>query len=454
MQSDFLDKKIKEAADHHHPAYDEYAWKKMKKQLDKHMPEEKNRRRGLIFWIPLFLLLGGGAWLFTTQPWEKKSGTAANQEKLNETPQLQDAGQQAPSRSTVPPDEVSAPGSTNETSSDKTREENLPATDEPGIMAGKILATRKSNKEDPRSTPVVTNKNNEVQEAEPISIKAEPLVKNNSQVEKEQEPLINNIIHPDKPALSVLDKEKNEEKIQAESQAEKNRELEQPDNAIASDEKNKINGAQKDKNKKPQTLASRFFFYASTGPDFSFTSSNDLGETKLLLGGGAGFQLNDRIMLRTGLFSARKVYSAKPEDYDPPADFWNYYPNMQKIDANCKVYEVPLLVSYQFGKSTRQSWFATTGISTYIMKEEKYKYYYKPYPNSPTYTRDYTIKNRFEHHFSVVTLSGGYKRNFGKRMTVMAEPYFKVPLDGIGFGKVKLNSGGIMFSIGVRPFGK
>ena len=39
MQFEKFDKKIREAADHHHPAYDDNAWDKMEKLLNKHMPE-------------------------------------------------------------------------------------------------------------------------------------------------------------------------------------------------------------------------------------------------------------------------------------------------------------------------------------------------------------------------------------------------------------------------------
>jgi len=33
-----------------------------------------------------------------------------------------------------------------------------------------------------------------------------------------------------------------------------------------------------------------------------------------------------------------------------------------------------------------------------------------------------------------------------------AEPYLKLPLGGVGYGKVKLNSTGILFSVSVKPF--
>jgi hypothetical protein len=34
----------------------------------------------------------------------------------------------------------------------------------------------------------------------------------------------------------------------------------------------------------------------------------------------------------------------------------------------------------------------------------------------------------------------------------MVEPYFKLPLSGVGFGKVKLNSGGVLVTAVIKPF--
>jgi len=59
MQFEEFDKKMREAADHHHPNYDEKAWVKMEKLLDKHLPVEEDRRRFLFLIILLFLGLGG-----------------------------------------------------------------------------------------------------------------------------------------------------------------------------------------------------------------------------------------------------------------------------------------------------------------------------------------------------------------------------------------------------------
>ena len=63
-----------------------------------------------------------------------------------------------------------------------------------------------------------------------------------------------------------------------------------------------------------------------------------------------------------------------------------------------------------------------------------------------------SYKNENSHIFSVINLSGGYQYHFSDRFSLMAEPYVKIPLSGVGQGKVNLNSGGILFTAGFKPF--
>ena len=58
MWDEEIDKKIKDAADQYHPAYDDNAWNKMEQMLDKHLPRKKDRRR-IIYFLPMILLLSG-----------------------------------------------------------------------------------------------------------------------------------------------------------------------------------------------------------------------------------------------------------------------------------------------------------------------------------------------------------------------------------------------------------
>ena len=81
-----------------------------------------------------------------------------------------------------------------------------------------------------------------------------------------------------------------------------------------------------------------------------------------------------------------------------------------------------------------------------------YNYYYKYSAGGPTIQKKRTILDENKHYFSVLTLSGGYQKNIGKSFSIMAEPYIKLPLSGVGYGKVKLNSGGLLISVAYKPF--
>jgi len=174
----------------------------------------------------------------------------------------------------------------------------------------------------------------------------------------------------------------------------------------------------------------------------------------LAYGVGIGYQISKRFSVRTGFYAGRKVYNADPGDYHPPNNFWTYYPNLENIDANCKVYDIPITVDYEITSNKKQSWFVSAGVSSLLMKEETYEYYFKPNnsPNYITYTK--TISNQNKHYFSVLNLSGGYTRVLNKNISLQAEPYLKIAMDGVGYGKVNLNSGGILFSAVIKPFAK
>jgi hypothetical protein len=85
------------------------------------------------------------------------------------------------------------------------------------------------------------------------------------------------------------------------------------------------------------------------------------------------------------------------------------------------------------------------------MKKETYGYHYEnSWGQSQYYKRTY--KNENTHLFSIINFSGGYQYHFTDRFSIMAEPYIKIPASGIGVGKVKLNSTGVLFTVGFKPF--
>jgi hypothetical protein len=166
---------------------------------------------------------------------------------------------------------------------------------------------------------------------------------------------------------------------------------------------------------------------------------------------GAAYSIGKHLRVGAGFYVSKKIYYASPYQYKFPNGA--VYPNLKEINADCNVYEIPLSVYYNFKPHKKHNWFAGAGISSLLMKKEHYDYLYKT-PTGQSYTYARTVVDENKHYFSVVTLSAGYQYNLNNRISLIAEPYFKLPLAGVGAGKIKLNSTGLLFTAAVKPFGR
>ena len=238
--------------------------------------------------------------------------------------------------------------------------------------------------------------------------------------------------------------QKEEGKLNKEVLAEKKEEPEQ----IANSETARVDKINPQKN---SGLKNRngFAISVSAGPDVSKAASSKAGKTTLVYGAGLSYTRN-RLSLRTGIYASKKIYAAGPKDYTLSYQ----YPTMKfdHADADCNVIEIPLNLSYNFGFGTRNNWFAGAGLSSYLMQKEVYDYLYKNISSGQPYYHHYEVKNENQNWFSILNLSAGYTRQINKMISISAEPYVRIPLDGIGVGKVHLYSGGILFTAAVKPF--
>ncbi|MCB0776900.1 MAG: hypothetical protein KDB99_11345 [Chitinophagaceae bacterium] len=482
MQFEEFDDKIRDAAEHHHPAYNEGAWGKMNKLLDKHLPQEKKRRRGFFWWIFLPLLCGGGiTWYVTTQGKNKTtlaSGSATEQQ-VKISPAEQSITKEQDNFNTESgiekqTDVTERDQSSTPVTNTRQQEKNFISAEKKNektvVLSGSSIkpvsnqpANRKANKQNvdrniTASTKPIRSDIKDKSLQEPDLVTRE---KKNAGINKQPDRSPANTNDPvsipdeenknpvnanetkqkeDLTAIDPVSEEKTEDSIAAKQGNE-----EQPDSTVTQSEKKKSSG-----NKKQKT----FFIGLSAGPDHSFIRDLNKGKTKLLTGIGAGLTFGDRLTIRTGFYMVDKVYSAAPADYKAPAEFYNYYPYLEGIDANCKVYEIPVSVMYHFGNKKQKPWFASASLSSILMKRETYDYSYRYYPAGPLYNKENTIRNKNNHFLSTFTLSGGYQQKIGNRFFFMAEPYLKLPVSGIGYGKVKLSSAGLLFTVGVKPFGR
>ena len=80
MWSEEINKKIQEAEDRNHTAYNDKAWGNMELLLDKHLPLKKKRRRFIFLLVPLFL--GIATAFFILQKRDTKSNPVTGQKNI------------------------------------------------------------------------------------------------------------------------------------------------------------------------------------------------------------------------------------------------------------------------------------------------------------------------------------------------------------------------------------
>ena len=155
------------------------------------------------------------------------------------------------------------------------------------------------------------------------------------------------------------------------------------------------------------------------------------------------YQFNNKFEIRTAAIVSRKEYSTEAQNYSfSQATMQAIMP--ETVHGFCDVTEIPVEFSYFFNSYDRPGFYFTAGASTFLMRKEWYDFEYSSVhdgnQNLPRFWSDEGINN---HIFGVGTLSFGYQQPVNKFFTVRLEPYFQIPLTGIGSGQVNLVSAGI-----------
>ncbi|MEO6286574.1 MAG: hypothetical protein ABIN80_24510 [Dyadobacter sp.] len=159
------------------------------------------------------------------------------------------------------------------------------------------------------------------------------------------------------------------------------------------------------------------------------------------------YGISERLYLQTGLARSVKDYYAFASDYKLPG-YVTAVNTPYGVDGTCTMYEIPLGVRYDLTQTAHSRWFAGTGFSSYYAQSETYKYRYKDYVHmqKPGWKGKTGL-----YLFSHVNASVGYERTITRKLSILAEPYIRIPLKGVGYGKVNLITTGMWLSLRYTP---
>lgn len=451
-----IEQAIKNAAEAYEPAFDEQAWKKMEALLDK----EKDRKRPFIFWLwwLIPILLGAGVIGYFTMKESKNETVPAYQKnalpvynKTNNIPEVNGNNTSISTLSDVTQntgDEVKPVAGSESAGAVKTGTDKKPDKKN-NSKAYKTHSPVDESKQDPREVVVAA--------AKPAGkIKGKTKV-NITPANPESDPE-NAVQATDMPVSSNTGKSKIPEKpivtedtatqlgetvvIKIEAAKQDDKEIEKIVDSVIS---------KKIADKKTRKTISKIYVIVAAGAEASGVKLFSADKVTPRYGAALGFQINKKISVQGGFFVSNKKYIAGKDDYKTkPGSYWAIV-DLKSIDGNCRVYEIPVQVRYDFTSGKKLNFFATAGLSSYLMKKENYTMHYLRYGNYHKAEVKYTGNNSF---FSVLRFSAGAEKKISDRFAVFASPGIAVPLAGVGEGEVKLYSTDIILGLKFTPAAK
>jgi len=207
--------------------------------------------------------------------------------------------------------------------------------------------------------------------------------------------------------------------------------------------------AKKEEPKKPHNYKQPLEIGLLAGPDASTVSFGSLYKAGYNFGLQVGYRFNNRWSVNTAIIYTKKFYKADSQ-YFHPKNNWGGAWKPSDVDGNCAMWEIPVNVRYDVAYNDKRRWFVSTGLSTYLMKSENYSLNFRSMGGG-IYSSTYKSDSNSNYIFSILNLSVGFERSLGKHFSIQAEPYLKIPMKGLGYGNMRMDSYGALFSLKYKP---
>lgn len=192
----------------------------------------------------------------------------------------------------------------------------------------------------------------------------------------------------------------------------------------------------------------RWSFGVVASFDLSTTRIDGFTDPGLMIGLQAEYHVSRKWSIQSGLTYSIKKYRALGDEYATPEWLANAPEALVGVEAKCFVIDIPINVRRYFAAKNGNRWFVSSGVSTYLMLREDYVYDYTE--DRPNWLNWWSIRNQNNHFFGIANVSVGYQTSLGQKFNLAVEPFAKLPLTGIGAGRVRFLSFGINTAITLK----
>jgi len=174
-----------------------------------------------------------------------------------------------------------------------------------------------------------------------------------------------------------------------------------------------------------------------------FQKIEDAGSSYGLL---LGYNLNKKWSIETGVYLENKYYYSDGNYFTASKFYTTPNTRIDNVSGDCKMFDIPVSIKYNFSSRKNSGWFAMVGSSSYFMKKESYTYD-AYYGSIGPVQHHKEFKNSSTNLFSTINVSGGYAHRLGNVADLRVEPYIKMPISRMGVGSLPFFSTGIQLGL-------
>jgi hypothetical protein len=178
-----------------------------------------------------------------------------------------------------------------------------------------------------------------------------------------------------------------------------------------------------------------FYLGLETGPMLTQVKSQGLKKSGFDVGLLAGYAINKKFSIETGLLYTHQYYFVGGKYYNEFAGI-NY---AVSLEGSRNAFEIPLNVKYNLIRRAGGNFFIAAGASTFVGVNDKVLIHVADGAVPPAQHFDYGVTSWLP---SYVNLSVGYEYKIGKSADIRIEPYFQIPLNSNTGNSFKTASSG------------
>lgn len=189
----------------------------------------------------------------------------------------------------------------------------------------------------------------------------------------------------------------------------------------------------------------RFYIGAYVAPEYTTVKYQPGSKIGFTFGGLFGYKVSKFISLEAGIAVGKKYYTSDGKYFNSNVAWVHEWDKVLSISGYATLTEFPVTIRYNFKPTKEGNFFVATGLVSYVVHQENYNYLVDK--NSTVYSITKTPIVSTTNFLSDVSISGGYQSSLGNLCNFRIEPYYRLPLKGIGIGSLPITSIGL--NIGV-----